>query len=167
MPHCILNTLCLIQPWNAVKVRLFIYTLMIEYHGAVYQIVVGPQTDLCIPFTSNSPGHLMGKKSIESLPGLQGSNHDSDYLTPSETAAGVTERLMEALMQQKNLKQTTPQSADRLLRLHSAWREEDRDKYLREVSLWIISASVIFQMFGNKMSWLHVFLHYRCQTCFF
>ncbi|XP_074474322.1 gastrin-releasing peptide [Sebastes fasciatus] len=79
-------------------------------------------------------GHLMGKKSIESLPGLQGSNHDSDYLTPSETAAGVTERLMEALMQQKNLKQTTPQSADRLLRLHSAWREEDRDKYLREMS---------------------------------
>ncbi|XP_075961531.1 gastrin-releasing peptide [Anarhichas minor] len=78
-------------------------------------------------------GHLMGKKSIESLPVLQETNHDSDYLPPSETS-GVTERLMEAAMQQKNQKQTMPQTADRLLRLHSGWRGEDRDKYLREMS---------------------------------
>ncbi|XP_049459774.1 gastrin-releasing peptide [Epinephelus fuscoguttatus] len=78
-------------------------------------------------------GHLMGKKSIESQPELQETNHDSDYLTSSETA-GVTERLIEALMQQKSQKQTVPQTADRLLRLYSRWREEDRDKYLREMS---------------------------------
>ncbi|KAL7377377.1 hypothetical protein ABVT39_026601 [Epinephelus coioides] len=78
-------------------------------------------------------GHLMGKKSIESQPELQETNHDSDYLMSSETA-GVTERLIEALMQQKSQKQTVPQTADRLLRLYSRWREEDRDKYLREMS---------------------------------
>ncbi|XP_051268561.1 gastrin-releasing peptide [Dicentrarchus labrax] len=81
-------------------------------------------------------GHLMGKKSIESLPELQEPN--SDYHTPSETS-GVTEldryeRLMEALMQQKNQKKMMPQTADRLLRLRSGWRGEDRDKYLREMS---------------------------------
>ncbi|XP_031173724.1 gastrin-releasing peptide [Sander lucioperca] len=84
-------------------------------------------------------GHLMGKKSIESLPELQETNHDSDYLTPLETA-GVTERLMEALMQQKNQEQTTPQTADRLLWLQSGWREEDRDKYLREMSNLLLLA---------------------------
>ncbi|XP_028456903.1 gastrin-releasing peptide isoform X2 [Perca flavescens] len=84
-------------------------------------------------------GHLMGKKSIESLPELQETNHDSDYLTPLETV-GVTERLMEALMQQKNQEQTTPQTADRLLRLQSSWREEDRDKYLREMSKLLLLA---------------------------
>ncbi|XP_054467824.1 gastrin-releasing peptide [Anoplopoma fimbria] len=78
-------------------------------------------------------GHLMGKKSTESLPGPTETNHDSEYLQPSDTAV-VTERLMEALMQQKNQKQTMPETADRLLWLHSGWREEDRDKYLREKS---------------------------------
>lgn len=87
---------------------------------------------------SNPPGHLMGKKSIESVPELQDTTQDSDYLTPSETAV-VTEldryeRLMEALLQQKNQKQMMPQTADRLLWLRSGWREEDRDKYLREVT---------------------------------
>ncbi|XP_059214477.1 gastrin-releasing peptide [Centropristis striata] len=80
-------------------------------------------------------GHLMGKKSIESLPELQEMNHDSD----SETAV-VTEWLVEALMQKKNQKQTMPQTADRLLRLHSGWREEDRDKYLREMSNLLLLA---------------------------
>lgn len=79
----------------------------------------------------------MGKKSIESLPDLE-QETNSDYLPPSETAEvtelDVYERLMEAL-QQKNQKQTTPQTADWLLRLRSGWRDEDRDKYLREVSL--------------------------------
>ncbi|KAK9532503.1 hypothetical protein VZT92_009884 [Zoarces viviparus] len=78
-------------------------------------------------------GHLMGKKSIESPPVLQETNHDGDYLPPSQTA-GVTERLMEAAMLQKNQRQTMPQTADGLLRLHGGWRGEDRDKYLREMS---------------------------------
>lgn len=82
----------------------------------------------------------MGKKSIESLPELQETN--SDFLPPSE-AAGLTaldryERLLEALMQQKNQKQMLPQTAEELLQLRSSWREEDRDKYLREVSLWLV-----------------------------
>ncbi|KAI3362242.1 hypothetical protein L3Q82_012558 [Scortum barcoo] len=81
-------------------------------------------------------GHLMGKKSIESLPELQETN--SDFLPPSK-AAGLPEldryeRLLEALMQQKNQKQMIPQNADGLLRLQTGWREEDRDKYLREMS---------------------------------
>ncbi|XP_040013816.1 gastrin-releasing peptide [Xiphias gladius] len=78
-------------------------------------------------------GHLMGKKSIESLPERQETN-----LKPSE-AAGVTQldrdqRLMEAPVQQKNQKQMKPHSADTLLRLRSGRKEEDRDEYLREMS---------------------------------
>nr|XP_046231540.1 gastrin-releasing peptide [Scatophagus argus] len=101
----------------------------------------------CMSFCSESPpaavgkmyprgnhwavGHLMGKKSIESLSELQETH--SEYLRASETP-GLTELnryrgLMEALMQRKNQKQMTPQTADRQL-----WREEDRDKYLREMS---------------------------------
>uniref|UniRef100_A0A8C2Z333 Gastrin-releasing peptide n=1 Tax=Cyclopterus lumpus TaxID=8103 RepID=A0A8C2Z333_CYCLU len=91
-------------------------------------------------------GHLMGKKSIESPPEPQETHPDRDYLRPPETA-GVTQRLMEALLQQKTQKQRMPQAAGRRrLRLQSGWREEDRDKYLREVSLWIISSSVMLQM---------------------
>lgn len=105
----------------------------------VYHSEFKPQNTYILNI-SNFSGHLMGKKSIESLPVLQETN--SDYLTPSETA-GVTdldryEHLMEALMQQKNQNQMMPQTADRLLRLRSGWRQEDRDKYLREVSLWIV-----------------------------
>ncbi|KAM7368875.1 hypothetical protein PAMP_013180 [Pampus punctatissimus] len=75
-------------------------------------------------------GHLMGKKSIESLPELQDTNQNSDYFTPSETA-GVTEldryeRLMEVLLQQKNQKQKMPQTADMLLWLRSGLREENK-----------------------------------------
>ncbi|XP_067430639.1 gastrin-releasing peptide [Thunnus thynnus] len=90
-------------------------------------------------------GHLMGKKSIESPKELQDTNQDSDYLTPSETAGVIEldryEGLMEALLQQKNQKQTMPQTADRLLWLRSGWREEDRDKYLREMSDLLLLAS--------------------------
>lgn len=83
-------------------------------------------------------GHLMGKKSIESLPEPQETILDNDYLTPPETA-GVTELdLYERLMQQKTQKQMNPQTTNRLLRLGSNWREENRDKYLREVSEWIL-----------------------------
>eukprot|EP00064_Thunnus_orientalis_P005724 superscaffoldBa00000573_g5738 len=87
----------------------------------------------------------MGKKSIESPKELQDTNQDSDYLTPSETAGVIEldryEGLMEALLQQKNQKQTMPQTADRLLFLRSGWREEDRDKYLREMSDLLLLAS--------------------------
>ncbi|KAK5879082.1 hypothetical protein CesoFtcFv8_024423 [Champsocephalus esox] len=76
-------------------------------------------------------GHLMGKKSIEPL---QESEGERVYLSPSE-AAGVTERLLEALMQQKEQK-----PADRLLLLHSGWRQEERDKYLREMSNLLLLA---------------------------
>ncbi|XP_070707218.1 gastrin-releasing peptide [Pempheris klunzingeri] len=81
-------------------------------------------------------GHLMGKKSIESLPGLQETN--SDHLTPSETT-GATEldrhgHLMAAMLQKKNQKQMMPQTADELLRPRSGWREEDRNKYLRKMT---------------------------------
>ncbi|XP_069026599.1 gastrin-releasing peptide isoform X2 [Embiotoca jacksoni] len=71
-------------------------------------------------------GHLMGKKSLHEA------NRDSDYLSPRSKPAGVTvlEHLMEALMQPKNQKQMIPQTADSLLRLHSSWRDEDREKYL-------------------------------------
>ncbi|XP_034565865.1 gastrin-releasing peptide [Notolabrus celidotus] len=84
-------------------------------------------------------GHLMGKKSTDSLAELQDRN--TDYLTPSEVA-GVTEmeqyeRLIKALKQQKNQKQMI---AERLLRLRSGWREEDRDKYLREMSNLLVLA---------------------------
>lgn len=92
------------------------------------------------PVASNSSGHLMGKKSIESPPEVQDSNQDSDYLTSSETVKFTQlnqfQRLMEALLQLKNQKHTMPQTADRLLWLH--WREEDKDKYLREVMISLI-----------------------------
>lgn len=82
----------------------------------------------------------MGKKSIESLPDPQETNLDNEYLTPAETA-GVTELdLYERLMQQKSRKQMNPQTANRLFRLGSNWREENRNKYLREVSEWILHA---------------------------
>ncbi|KAM3599252.1 uncharacterized protein V6R79_002519 [Siganus canaliculatus] len=78
-------------------------------------------------------GHLMGKKSIESL---QETNRD--HLTAPETAVATDtdlySGLMEALMQQKNEKLRKPQTVGSLLRQSSGWREEDRDKYLREMS---------------------------------
>lgn len=86
---------------------------------------------------STITGHLMGKKSIESLSERQETNPDNDYLTPPETA-GVTELdLYQRLMQQKTPKQMNPQTANRLLPLGGNWREENRDKYLREVSQWV------------------------------
>ncbi|KAF3701942.1 Gastrin-releasing peptide [Channa argus] len=79
-------------------------------------------------------GHLMGKKSSESLPDVQESDPDSDYLTPPKTA-GVSELdQYQQLMQKRNQKQMKPQSANRLPRMGRSWREENRDKYLREMS---------------------------------
>ncbi|XP_078142246.1 gastrin-releasing peptide [Centroberyx gerrardi] len=88
-------------------------------------------------------GHLMGKKSIESLPGLHDSNHDSDYPTPLERGdkvLGQYERppklvqdFFRALVHHKSQRQIS-YTANRLRLLRSGWREEDRDKYLREMS---------------------------------
>uniref|UniRef100_A0A3Q1IPG5 Uncharacterized protein n=1 Tax=Anabas testudineus TaxID=64144 RepID=A0A3Q1IPG5_ANATE len=77
---------------------------------------------------------MMGKKSIESLPEPQETNLERDYLKPPE-AAGVTELdLYERLMQHKKQTQMNPQTANGLLGLGNSWREENRDKYLREVT---------------------------------
>ncbi|XP_039909088.1 gastrin-releasing peptide [Simochromis diagramma] len=73
-------------------------------------------------------GHLMGKKSIEEE---QEVNPDRDYLTALKPAR-LTQHLMQALMQPENPNQMMPQTADRLLQRH--WREEDREKYLAEMS---------------------------------
>ncbi len=88
----------------------------------------------------------MGKKSIESVSEPQEAN--SDYLQLSETAETTKleryEGLMEALLQQNNHKQRMPQTVSRLLRLRGGWREEDRDKYLREVGLCIIPSLLTY-----------------------
>ncbi|XP_026029360.1 gastrin-releasing peptide [Astatotilapia calliptera] len=73
-------------------------------------------------------GHLMGKKSIEEE---QEVNPDRDYLTALKPAR-LTQHLMQALMQPENPNQMMPQTADRLLQRH--WREEDKEKYLAEMS---------------------------------
>uniref|UniRef100_A0A672HQJ8 Gastrin-releasing peptide n=1 Tax=Salarias fasciatus TaxID=181472 RepID=A0A672HQJ8_SALFA len=80
-------------------------------------------------------GHLMGKKSIESL---REGNIVSGYLSPSETAR-VTELLMEALLLPKNQKPMISPRESRLRRLHSSWRGL---KHLREVSVWIPPSSL-------------------------
>lgn len=83
-----------------------------------------------LPFISNFPGHLMGKKSIEEE---QEVNPDRDYLTALKPAR-LTQHLMQALMQPENPNQMMPQTADRLLQRH--WREEDKEKSLAEVCVW-------------------------------
>uniref|UniRef100_A0A3Q3VMK9 Gastrin-releasing peptide n=1 Tax=Mola mola TaxID=94237 RepID=A0A3Q3VMK9_MOLML len=86
-------------------------------------------------------GHLMGKKS---LPVLQETN--SDFLVPSENFADLDryQGVLQALMRQKNAQKMRSESADRLLGLRSGWGEEDRDKYLREVSVWLVSSPLTF-----------------------
>ncbi|XP_068430262.1 gastrin-releasing peptide [Clinocottus analis] len=81
-------------------------------------------------------GHLMGKKSVESSPEPRRTNPDGDDLAPSDRAE-VTGRLLEALMQHKSQRQRKPAPAGRL---HGGWRQEERDKYLREVSDLILLA---------------------------
>ncbi|XP_029024495.1 gastrin-releasing peptide [Betta splendens] len=86
-------------------------------------------------------GHLMGKKSIESLPEAQQTDRASVDLTPPETA-GVTELdLYQRLVQHNNPRQLKPQTAQRLAGLGSSWREETRDKYLREMSDLLLLAT--------------------------
>lgn len=100
----------------------------------------------------------MGKKSIESLPVLRQTNAEGHYLR-LPGAPGATQRLTEAVMPQRSQKRTMPRAAGWLLRMRSGWREEERDKYLREVSVRMISFSVILYqtLYGNRLIWLHVF----------
>lgn len=81
----------------------------------------------------------MGKKSL-----LQETN--SDFLVPSENFADLDryQGVLQALMRQKNAQKMRSESADRLLGLRSGWGEEDRDKYLREVSVWLVSSPLTF-----------------------
>lgn len=74
----------------------------------------------------------MGKKSTESVPEFQETNRASDSLISG--SAGVTELDLYQHLMQKILKQIKPPPATRLFSLGSNWREENRDKYLREVS---------------------------------
>lgn len=109
----------------------------------------------------------MGKKSIETLPALHDTNQDSDDLTASET--GVTESryggLMDALMQHKSQRPMEMKPNDLFRR---GWREEDRDKYHREVSYLsrmsgscLTSLIAAFPLFsGYVMSQSHIFLHF-------
>lgn len=93
----------------------------------------------------------MGKKS---LPVLQETN--SDFLVSSENFADLDQYqgLLQALMRQKNVQKMRSESAERLLGLRSDWGEEDRDKYLREVSVWLVSSPLTFSTsysFENKI----------------
>lgn len=76
-------------------------------------------------------GHLMGKKSIDSFAALQ--HTDSDYLRDARTEESTQLRRYARLVQRKAPAQMTAPSAHRLALLRSRWRQEDRDKYLREM----------------------------------
>lgn len=81
----------------------------------------------------------MGKKSIERLPDPPETS--SGHPTPPDVA-GATEPdeyqgLLEALVMLQNHGNTVSRAADWLRGQRSSWREEERDKYLREVSLWL------------------------------
>lgn len=79
----------------------------------------------------------MGKKSIERL----SEKENSDQLKPSDLSVAMEldqyQGLVKALMLQRSHQSVMPRSADWLHRKRSSQREEDRDKYLREVSLLV------------------------------
>lgn len=79
----------------------------------------------------------MGKKSIERL--SEKMEVSSDQLIPPDLSVATEldrhQGLLDALMLQKNHQNVMVRSADWLQGKHTSWREEDRDKYLREVSL--------------------------------
>lgn len=106
--------------------------------GDRLQLIIDPWTTvLTHPPLCKLPGHLMAKKSIESLPGLHDSNRD--YLPPLERGGNdVLDRyeLMPAVFRALSHLRShsrTLHTADRLHVLRSRGVEEDRDKYLREV----------------------------------
>uniref|UniRef100_A0A1A8IW41 Gastrin-releasing peptide n=1 Tax=Nothobranchius kuhntae TaxID=321403 RepID=A0A1A8IW41_NOTKU len=81
-------------------------------------------------------GHLMGKKSIKSLPEQQETNSYSLYLTPSHSA-----RISERDQQEPPLENLPTQRQRTLQRLfHSIWREVDGEKHLQEMSNLLLLA---------------------------
>lgn len=94
-------------------------------------------TIIWISLSLTFPGHLMGKKSIERL--YEKMEVSSDQLTPSDLSVATEldryQGLLKELMLQKNLQNVMARSADWLHGKRASWREEERDKYLREVSL--------------------------------
>lgn len=81
----------------------------------------------------------MGKKSIERL--SEKLEVSSDDLTPSDQSVAAEldqyQGLLKALMLQKNHQEVMAGPADWLHWQRTSWREEERDKYLREVSLFM------------------------------
>lgn len=103
----------------------------------------------------------MGKKSIESLPEAQ-----QTHLASGDFTAGVTELdLYQQLVQEKSPKQLKPQTTQRLARLGSSWREENRDKYLREVSqgwcLSVVPKHCVFEVTCGSYLFHHCFVDVR------
>lgn len=81
----------------------------------------------------------MGKKSIERL--SEKLEVSSDDLTPSDLSVAAEldqyQGLLKAMMLQKNHQDVMAGPADWLHWQRTSWREEERDKYLREVSLFM------------------------------
>lgn len=81
----------------------------------------------------------MGKKSIERL--SEKLEVSSDHLSPSDPSLAVElhqyQGLLKALMLQENHPSVVARAADWLHGQRAGWREEERDKYLREVSLLV------------------------------
>lgn len=88
----------------------------------------------------------MGKKSIERL--SEKMEVISDQLTPSDPSVAIDldqyQVLLKALMLQKNHQNVMARSADWLQGKHTSSREEERDKYLREVSEWMSKMNSCF-----------------------
>lgn len=109
----------------------------------------------------------MGKKSIERLPDPPETS--SGHLTPPDVA-GATEPdryqgLLEALVMLQNHGNAVSRAADWLRGQRSGWREEERDKYLREVSLWLQHPlGSLLEIEGWIIFFQHVFLLCRCPT---
>lgn len=81
----------------------------------------------------------MGKKSIKRL--SEKLEVSSDDLTPSDLSVAAEldqyQGLLKALMLQKNHQDVMTGPADWLHWQRTGWREEERDKYLGEVSLFM------------------------------
>lgn len=94
----------------------------------------------------SSPGHLMGKKSLDDLLGVGNSDPDSDYLTALERGDKLLDRferpskLMHAFLralvdrESPRLLPASSEGLDLLANSRRRMEEERRDRYLREVS---------------------------------
>ncbi|XP_070408477.1 gastrin-releasing peptide isoform X2 [Nothobranchius furzeri] len=118
------------------------------FHGAVWVICTPMEhRDGIVPVSPHpvsnrfqlvldTQGHLMGKKSIKSLPEQQETNSYSLYLTPSHSA-----RISELDQQEPPLENLPTQRQRTLQRLfHSIWREVDGEKHLQEMSNLLLLA---------------------------